>query len=102
MDQRNHFNISQESIDLMKLNYSQAELDSMKNNQSKLLSSIMLLKEIGVTDKTIEEILICEYSVLMPGREYLIRALAKIGDVRKFVSLLNEDINYVDYLSDIK
>ena len=102
MEQVNQFNISQESIDLIKLNYSQDELDSMRNNQNKIESSIMLLKEIGVTDKTIEDIIVCEYNVLIPGREYLIKALAKIGDIQKFVSLLNEDINYIDYLSDIR
>ncbi len=101
MEEINQFNISQNAVDLIKLNYSQSEIDSMNNNREKLLSSIMLLKEIGVTDKTIEAILVCEYNVLMPGREYLIKALAKIGDIPKFVSLLNADVNYLDYLSNI-
>ena len=101
MDSLIEINISSDVVESMKICYSENEINSIETNPKDLVSSILLLREIGVSEDIINEILIFDYHVLMPGRKALLNALSKIGDIPKFFDSLNEDITNLEYLTDI-
>lgn len=93
--------ISKEVLDELKEDLTKGEIESINNCLDRLESSILYLREIGVKNSVIEEIILLDYHVLMPGRKYLEIALSKIQDVNYFVAALNENIEYVEYLRNI-
>ena len=101
MDSLIEINISSDVVESMKICYSENEINSIETNPKDLVSSILLLREIGVSEDIINKILIFDYHVLMPGRKALLNALSKIGDIPKFFDSLNEDITNLEYLTDI-
>lgn len=92
-------NISSETINLIDEVYSDVEKDEIIMCQIEIVSSIKYLRELGVIDKMIEEILVEDYHILTPGRLYLKKAVAKVNK-DALVSALNKDISYSKYLKN--
>lgn len=101
MDFLRSLNYSDESINLIKVNHSDGEIKDIINRQDSVISSILYLRELGVSEDRIMDLLIGEHHLLLPGREYLEKAIAKINNVSEYVRKLNEDITYADYLECI-
>lgn len=93
--------ISPKVVEFLKQDCTDIEKDAIGNCMGRLESSILYLREIGVLNSVIEEILMEDYHVLMPGRELLEKSLSHIDSIEKFVSLINQDIEYMDYLTNI-
>lgn len=92
--------ISDELIEALEDNYLDMEIVSMNENSDNIISSINYLKSINVNDKVIEDILILDYCILMPGGKALEKAVSKLNK-EDFVNKLSDDINYMEYLYDI-
>ncbi len=90
--------ISEDTINYLKKHCTKIEINSMNNCIDRLESSILYLREIGVNNNTIESILKEDYHVLMPGKKYLEISLSKVRDIKEFVILINENIEYMEYL----
>lgn len=93
--------ISKEVLDDMKEDCTKAEIEGIINCMGRLESSILYLRELGVKNSVIEEILIIDHHVLLPGRKHLEVALSKLQSIDDFVVAINEHIEYMDYLKNI-
>lgn len=93
--------ISKSTLDFLKTNCTKEEIISITNCMSRLESSILYLRELGVNNEIIEQIIMIDYHVLMPGRKHLEIALSKLQDINQFVSSINEHVEYMDYLRNI-
>lgn len=93
--------ISLETINYLKDSCIEEELESIEHCIDRIESSILYLREIGVKNSVIEEILRIDFHVLMPGRKYLEKSLYKLKSVDDFVKAINEHVEYMDYLMNI-
>lgn len=93
--------ISKEVVEEVVKNSTKGEIESIINCMGRLESSILYLRELGVNNSVIEEILVRDYHVLMPGRKHLEASLSKLKDINQFVVAINEHVEYMDYLTNI-
>ena len=93
--------ISKEVVQEIKDNSTKGEIESIINCMGRLESSIIYLRELGVKNSVIEEILVLDYHVLMPGRKHLEVALSKLNNINDFVQAINENVEYMEYLENI-
>lgn len=93
--------ISKEVIQEIKDNSTKGEIESIINCMGRLESSILYLRELGVKNSVIEEILVTDHHILLPGRKHLEVALSKLKDVNDFVKAINEHVEYMEYLENI-
>ena len=93
--------ISKSVIDELKENLTKGEKESIENCLGRLESSILYLREIGVKNHRIEEILLLDHHMLMPGRAHLEVALSKLNNIDDFVAAINERVEYMEYLGNI-
>lgn len=93
--------ISKEVLDKIKENSTKGEIESIINCMGRLESSILYLRELGVKNSVIEEILTIDHHVLLPGRKHLEVALSKLNNINDFVSAINEHVEYMNYLENI-
>lgn len=108
MEELKNMGISAETIAWLEDNTTDGEQTSICLCMARLTSSILYLREIGVKDSVIEEILRTDHHVLMPGRTHLEHALSKldhpdseIKNIPAFVDAINKDLGYMDYLMNI-
>lgn len=94
------FYLSEEIINFLEEICSDSERREIKNCVGRFYSSVMYLREIGVTNKTIEDIIAIDHHVLLAGKDEIKRALSKIDNLNDFVALLNSDIKYMNYLKN--
>ena len=92
-------NISEITIELLDDIYSDVEKEEIITCQNEITSSIKYLRNIGIKDNVIEEILIDDYHFLTPGEFYLKKAVSKV-DQKSLVIALNENLDYAFYLKD--
>ncbi len=93
--------ISKDVLDTLKENCTKSELDSIVNCMGRLESSVLYLRDLGVRNDVIEEILVIDHHVLLPGKTHLEVALSKLKDIKQFVTAINEHVEYMDYLRNI-
>ena len=101
MDYLIKIGISNRVLEELNNNCTDLEKETIVNCLGRLESSILYLRELGVRNDVIEEILIRDYHVLMPGRKHLEASLDKLADINQFVSAINEHVEYMDYLTNI-
>lgn len=94
------FDLSKETIDFLEETCSPSERRELENCIDRFYSSIMYLREIGVTNKTIEDIITTDHHILLAGKENIKRALSKIDNLNAYVTLLNSDIKYMNNLKN--
>ncbi len=94
------FDLSNETIKTLEKICSDNEKKELENCIDRFYSSIMYLREIGVTNNTIEQIILTDHHILLAGKENIQRALSKISNLNAYVSLLNNDISYMDNLKN--
>jgi len=100
MDFLKEFEISDETINVIKENFCIQDQEEIINSQDRIYSSILYLREIGVNNNIIEDIILEDYSLLVPGEDKIRFALSKIGE-KEFVRLIEEDFMNYKYLNDI-
>lgn len=93
--------ISKDVLDKIKENSTKSEIESIINCMGRLESSILYLREIGVKNSVIEEILVIDHHILLPGRKHLEIALSKLKNINDFVVAINEHVEYMQYLENI-
>ena len=91
--------ISEETIEILEDMCNEDEKEAALSSADKLYSSILYLRNIGITNQAIEEILIEDHHVLLVGKEKLDRAISKT-DRASLIKALNEDVRYITYLKD--
>ena len=92
--------ISDDLINWIEGTFSDVDIKYLNDNKENLISSINYLRSINVNLEIIESIFELDYSILIPGGDALKKAVSKL-DEKEFVSKLNDDIDYVDYLHNI-
>ena len=93
------FGISESTITILNDICSEEEKDTAILCSDRINSSISYLKSIGVTNETIEELMIDDYTLFMPGEEKLAKAISKVNK-ELFVEYINSDISYSKYLKN--
>ena len=102
MEFLSNLGISNRTIESLKNNCSKEELSDIVECSNRVKSSILLLRGFGVTNSTIEDILVMDYHKLMPGGQHLIKAFQRVSNLSEFVNNLNRDVvTYMDYLDNI-
>lgn len=91
--------ISLNTIQILEENCTNIEKKEAYDCCERIFSSIRYLRSIGVLDSVIENILIEDHHILIPGEKYLKRAISKV-DEKVLVSYLNNNVNYMYYLKD--
>ncbi len=95
------FDLSKETIMALEEVCTEDEVKELENCIDRFYSSIMYLREIGVNNDTIENIIKEDYHILIAGRTNIERALKKINNLDGFIQMLNNDIKYMSYLKNV-
>lgn len=93
------FGISQNVIDVLEEILDIEEKENFNDCADYVASSIRYLQSIGLTNETIDKIILEDASILLSGDYNLKRAVDKV-DCVALVEALNNDIRYIDYLND--
>ena len=95
------FDLSNETVDSLEDVLTVGEKRELENCIERFYSSIMYLREIGVNNETIENIILEDHHILIAGRKNIERALSKFNNLQGFVQLLNEDLSYMSHLKNV-
>ena len=95
------FDISLKTTNILEENLTSSEKEELENCIERFYSAITYLREIGVSNETIEEIILEDHHVLIAGRKNIETALSKINNIQGFVQMLNNDVNYMSFLKNI-
>lgn len=79
--------------------YTEEEKREISTCEDTITSSIFYLRSIGVNNSTIENIMLYDYHILVPGEKYLKKAVSKVNK-EQLVLAINSNIEYSRYLKD--
>lgn len=95
------FGVSQNVIDALEKMFDEEEKENFNDCADYVASSIRYLQSIGITNETIDKICLEDASILLAGDYNLKKAVDKVESAA-LVEALNNDIRYIDYLSDFR
>jgi len=93
------FNISDNTIKILDENFTPEEVEEANSLADRLYSSIVFLRNIGVSENIIESILIEDHHILLVGDKMLKKSVSKVNQ-EALVNALNQNVNYMYYLKD--
>ena len=94
------FGLRKEIVDRLTYGLTEESLKNIMVRSSDIFSSIQYLRQVGVNENVIEDILLNDYELLVPGEDKIKKAFEKFNGIN-LVTLLNSNSEYMYYLENI-
>lgn len=101
MDYLLELGIRRKTVDILNSNLLDIEKQELVFLEDRVTESIIYLMQIGIKIEAIDDILLEDYHILIPGKDKLQKAIGKHGG-DSFVRMINENSDYMNYLRDFK